>query len=56
MPAWLPVLRCLDSTRLLHHLGQDHGEEATPVLDRMDSEDDIDRVLLEVFEPAEDPA
>ncbi len=56
LPAWLPIFRRMDAAMLLHHLGQDHGEEVTPYLDRMDSEADIDRILLEVFDPVDAPA
>jgi hypothetical protein len=35
MAAWIPVAECLDSARLLHHLGQDHPGQAGAYLDRM---------------------
>jgi hypothetical protein len=57
LTAWIPVLDCLDSARLLHHLGQAHPGQAAAYLDRMQTEDDIDRVLLEdVFEAVDAPA
>jgi hypothetical protein len=56
LPAWIPVMQRVDSARLLHHLSQDHPSavEVTAALDRMQSQEDIARVLLdELFEAVE---
>jgi hypothetical protein len=56
LAAWRPVAQEPDTPRLLHHLGQQHPGQAAPYLDRMETEDNIDRVLLaEVFEAVEAP-
>jgi hypothetical protein len=56
LAAWLPVAQCPDTPRLLSHLGQRHPGQAGPYLDRMQTEDDIETILLaEVFEVVEAP-
>jgi hypothetical protein len=46
---WFRLPNVPNSAMLLHHLGNDHLEEAKPYLKRMETEE-IDEVVMELFE------
>jgi hypothetical protein len=52
---WLPIPNRPESSMLLYHLGADHLEQAKPYLQRMNTTDDIDVVVMEIFERIEGP-
>jgi hypothetical protein len=53
LPAWLPVFKAPDGAMLLHHLSQDHPDQVGAYLDRMPTDDDHDRVVVEAYELVE---
>jgi hypothetical protein len=54
LPAWLPHFQAPDGAMLLHHLSQAHPDQVKAYLDRMPSDDDHDRVVVEAYEVVED--
>jgi hypothetical protein len=52
---WLPIPNRPESSMLLYHLGADHLAEARPYLQRMNTTEDIDVVVMEIFERVEAP-
>jgi len=52
---WFRLPNVPNSAMLLHHLGNDHLVEAKPYLKRMETEE-IDEVVMELFERVDDPA
>jgi hypothetical protein len=55
LAGWLPIPNKPESSMLLYHLGADHLAEARPYLQRMNTTDDIDVVVMEIFEQVEGP-
>jgi len=54
LPAWLPVFHEPNGALLLHHLSQDHPDQVGAYLDRMPTDDDHDRVVVEAYELVEE--
>jgi hypothetical protein len=52
---WFRLPNVPNSSMLLHHLGNHHLAEAKPYLVRMETEE-IDEVVMELFERVDDPA
>jgi hypothetical protein len=50
LPAWLPVFQAPDGAMLLHHLAQDHPDRVKYYLDRMPTDDNHERVVVEAYE------
>jgi hypothetical protein len=49
LPAWLPVFQEPDGAMLLTHLSTMHPDQVKAYLDRMPSDDDHDRVVVEAY-------
>jgi hypothetical protein len=54
LPAWLPAARAPDGALLLHYLAQQHPDEVGAYLDRMPTDDDHDRVVVEAYKVVEE--
>lgn len=50
LPAWLPVFNEPNGAMLLDHLSAMHPDEVKYYLDRMPTDDDHDRVVVEAYE------
>jgi hypothetical protein len=55
LSAWLPVFQTPDGAMLLHHLSTIHPDQVGAYLDRMPTDDDHDRVVVEAYEVVEEP-
>ena len=53
LPAWLPVFNEPNGAMLLHHLSAMHPDQVGQYLDRMPTDDDHDRVVVEAYEVVE---
>jgi hypothetical protein len=53
LPAWLPVFQTPNGSLLLRHLGARHATEVGAYLARIHTTDDVDRVVVEVYEVVE---
>jgi hypothetical protein len=53
LSAWLPVFQTPDGAMLLHHLSTIHPDQVGAYLDRMPTDDDHDRVVVEAYEVVE---
>jgi hypothetical protein len=56
LPAWLPVFQEPDGAMLLDHLSAMHPDQVRQYLDRMPTDDDHDRVVVEAYEVVEGEA
>jgi hypothetical protein len=50
LPAWLPAAQAPDGALLLYHLSAMHPDQVGHYLDRMPTDDDHDRVVVEAYE------
>jgi hypothetical protein len=53
-PAWLPGFNEPNGAMWLDHLAQQHADQVGASLDRMPTDDDHDRVVVEAYEVVED--
>jgi hypothetical protein len=49
LPAWLPAAQAPDGALLLQHLSQQHPDQVRASLDRIQTTEDIGRVVLEAY-------
>jgi hypothetical protein len=54
LPAWLPAAQAPDGALLLDHLSAMHPDQVTYYLDRMPTDDDHDRVVVQAYKVVED--
>jgi hypothetical protein len=54
LPAWLPHFQAPGGAMLLYHFSQAHPDEVGTYLDRMPTDDDHDRVVVQAYEVVED--